>query len=129
MKKIEIKMKLIRKFCLFFVFTGIAIYLINSLTSRVKNLKTDILNIEVFYETRCPDSADFLMQFGSLRPSIFKYLNITLKPFGKASVRENYFFSLFQFFFFLSTLGMRAIKNGILIVNMELKNATETQFM
>ncbi|RNA26222.1 Gamma-interferon-inducible lysosomal thiol reductase [Brachionus plicatilis] len=80
-------MKIFKKISLSLVFIVLIIYLVSSLNlNSYSNRNLDkILFIDVFYETRCPDSADFLRQIGNLKSKIFKNVYITLVSFGKAS--------------------------------------------
>lgn len=88
-KKMNLKMKKIKNLTLFLVFGIIFIYLVSTFIlkpNRNQNLK-NYISIDVYYETRCSDSAIFLSKVGDLKPKLLKNVFINLVPFGKASVR------------------------------------------
>jgi GTP cyclohydrolase FolE2 len=48
------------------------------------------VNVAVYYESLCPDSIKFFTQqlYPSLQGNLSKYVNLTLLPYGKSTVRS-----------------------------------------
>lgn len=89
-KILRLKMKNTRKYFIIFAMLVLCIYFLSSLkfSSFTHNSKnSNILNISVYYEAKCPDSAEFFNnQLSKLTEKTFKNVYINLVPFGKASV-------------------------------------------
>lgn len=62
------------------------------------------LAIDIYYESKCPDSARFInQQLDKALPLFSDYVNFRLVPFGKANVKKNFnfHFRLIKLNFFL----------------------------
>lgn len=90
-------MKRIKKLLFLLIIFIIFIYLVVSLSSKSRNnnLK-NYLYIDIYYETRCPDSSNFVLKIGNLKPKFLKNLLINFVPFGKASVGPTKFIFCLQ---------------------------------
>lgn len=62
----------------------------STIESNNQNLNEDYrINIEVYYETRCPDSKKFINnQLSNIFESLQNLTNLFLIPYGKAKVRS-----------------------------------------
>jgi hypothetical protein len=108
-------------------------------TNKINCQRNTKLNIEVYYETLCPDSKRFINNQVSkiYQNSLLQNItNVILIPYGKASVTLNLSFCINeikcyknQYYIFLSSNGMMNRNIGILIVNMARMNVSETEYM
>ena len=117
------------KYFFIFALAIVCIYFLSSLKSTgssQNNENSNVLNVSVYYETKCGDSAHFFTnQLSKLVNKPNKNVLINLVPFGKASVRKKIVQSFLFYFPNLSTNGTMGKISGCLNVSMVQKSALE----
>ena len=89
---------------------------------------SDKLSIQVYYESLCPDSKNFITtQLYPTYQKLGKYLKVDFKPFGNADVSVvNSKILQNTILCFTNSSNPIRTEAGILIVNMEMTNVLET---